>query len=567
MHSHKPHSSCFRIEFIHGGDAHTALSSEEFRNKWANLAAACPWGTACQTWEFAAAWLSVYHNAYEPLLLVQYDETGQLIGLLALAIDNASGAIVHVGAHQAEYQVWLARRENAESFIETALDVLALAYPGRRMKLQYLPPESPIGWCKAYDRWGARTILHTKNRPLLTLGAESPVEDSLRKRSNKSRLNRLKKIGPLRLVQMHTRAELEPQIDTIAEFCDLRQGVINSSFPFRDDPCKREFCLRMMESPGISHATALMVGDTLAAANIGLVNRTSVSLGIVAHSPFLAEHSPGKILILMLARELGLQGFKDLDLTPGGDMYKDRSADHYDEAYSLSIFFNEGACVRHALRSKLQSVGKRVIEQYSPVLAVPLRQVAKSGVRPTLIEMAGTILHNLRPRPYKGCHEISPNEICRTGSPSPCKVNCITDLLCYEPATWSARSKSQFLQAASRRLEAGDCAYTVAKSGILYHCSWVSIPASGSPPPHESLKLPAESCLLWEDYTHPDAVGSNLSELSMNQRLQDAAHLPGINNIFVLTDRDVTWVRKCCGPVQLTDFGATPPGEPSVVRQ
>ena len=51
---------------------------------------------------------------------------------------------------------------------------------------------------------------------------------------------------------MQTRAELERVMDAVADFYDLRQGAISSSTPFRDDPRKKEFTLRLLDEPDLS---------------------------------------------------------------------------------------------------------------------------------------------------------------------------------------------------------------------------------------------------------------------------------------------------------------------------
>src|SRR5690349_14376969 len=107
-----------RVEVVRGAEARALLRDPEFQRAWSTLAATCIWGTPCQTWAFADAWLSAYATRYDPLLIIQKDQAG-LAGLLPLAIEKPSGSIVHVGAHQAEYQVWLATEENANRFIES----------------------------------------------------------------------------------------------------------------------------------------------------------------------------------------------------------------------------------------------------------------------------------------------------------------------------------------------------------------------------------------------------------------------------------------------------------------
>jgi CelD/BcsL family acetyltransferase involved in cellulose biosynthesis len=536
MKNRGPQPNLSGVELIRGDKVEEILRDKNFLKEWSDLSAACPWSTACQAWEFAEAWFSVYQATHEPLLVIQKDPTGRLLGLLPLAIERASGAMTHVGAHQAEYQVWLATNYNRNSFIEDALDKLALAYPGGRLDLQYLPPGSPIDWCSSGGRWGARAILREKKRPLMALGAQSLVEESLRKKSNKSRINRLKRIGPLSLIEIDTRDQLAKTLDTIAEYCDLRQGAINASLPFRDDPRKKEFCLRLLEKPGISHVSALMLGDTVAAANIGLINRTSVSLGIVVHSPFLAEHSPGKILLLLLARELGRQGFTEFDLTPGGDMYKDRSADRYDQVHILNIRFSRAEYVRDILKTQLRTAITQILGARSQGVTAQIRRLNRVGMRNLATNaflMAARFFNRRKTRYYA----ISSRDFHETHVDRIFNVNCISDLLCYESVDGRGRSKSQFLFDATQRLEAGDRVYTLVENGKLMHCAWISQSENlHGGQVSVSLEFPPNSYLLWEDYAHPDARHRGLARRSLEQRLYDAARLPDAQTILIKSD-------------------------------
>ncbi|MCB5173885.1 GNAT family N-acetyltransferase [Microvirga lenta] len=526
------------VDLIRGEMAGELLINEAFEQAWSALVKQCPWSTACQSPGFAEAWFAAYIARFEPLLIVEHDEVGRLIGLLPLAIERASGKIVHVGAEQAEYQVWIATDLNSTSFIEAALDVLASDFPGCRLHLQYLPPGSPVQWCNK-ARHNSRAFIVEKKRPVLTLGPGSSVEDSLRKKSNKSRINRLRKTAPLSLVEVRTRSELERYIDSIAEYCDLRQGAINSSLPFKEDPQKREFCLKLLEKPGIAHVSILKVGDAVAAANIGLISRTSVSVGVLAHSPFLAEHSPGKILILLLAQTLGRQGLLELDLTPGGDMYKDRSADHYDQVYVLSVHLDRFDFLWHWLRVRIRAAATQALGRHGQALSSYRKQISRYGLRGLLPDGLLRSTYRTGRLPIMHFNTVSLERARQISSRNVCNINCISDLLCYEPESRNDRSKMEFLLAASQRLEAGDRAYTIVEGGVLLHCSWLSLPKSGHKvAPFDTIEAPLNSCVLLDDYTHPEARKRGLAQLSLEQRLADAAAEPNVETILVPADAD-----------------------------
>lgn len=348
-----------QIELREGDSAFELLSEEAFGRQWDSLHAACPWATALQTRAYADIWYSVYAPVHEPLFAFALNETGELTGLLALGRHRSTGALVHVGAHQAEYQVWLSDAEVGDAFIEATLDRLALRFPGGRLTLRWLPSGAPLAWLEPTRPWAARTRFEAFPRPLMTVGAGSAVEPSLRKKNNKHRLNRLRELGPVRLEVLRSRAEIEPIFDQLVDFCEFRNGARYECLPFHDDPYKREFYLQLVDAPAITHASVLWAGNTILAANIGGREDTSVQLGLITQSPFVSKYSPGVLLFLLLGRELGCAGFQDLDLTPSDDLkYKERFADHFDTVHTGTIFFHERAARMHDRKRRVVSALK-----------------------------------------------------------------------------------------------------------------------------------------------------------------------------------------------------------------
>ena len=449
------------VTLVHGLAAGALLDDVEFRQAWCDLSAACPWATPWQSFGYATAWLSVYERDFEPLLVLQRDSSGTLTGLMPLAIDKRSGALVHVGAHQAEYQGWLTVEARSDRFITEAIETLRLAYPRQRLRLHFLPPGTPVDWCAA-GRWGL--ILRQKKRPLLALGGAGGVEKSLKKKHTRNRINRLQRVEHLRFVQLYTREQLEQIIDALADDCDLRQGALNASLPFRDDPNKREFWLRLLDTPGLAHASVLLLGEKVIAAHIGLINRTSVALGVMAHSPFVAENSPGKLLILMLGRELGQQGFRDLDLTPDG-AYKDQIANHADRVHSLSLHFHPADFVRALLKERMRLCAKRLLG--------PRGQNLVTRTNEWVVARYQHLAHKATHRRATLLYSTSPEKVRSLDQDPLLKVNCIPDLLLYRPAGKTRRSRTEFLKQALERLEAGDRSYTLVRDGVLLHCAWL----------------------------------------------------------------------------------------------
>jgi CelD/BcsL family acetyltransferase involved in cellulose biosynthesis len=520
------------VELIQGDRLMSLLCNATFQRAWSDLLAVCPWATAWQSLEFCEAWLYTYRDHYDGLLVIQHDNAGRIIGLLPLAVHHLGGSLVHVGAEQAEYQVWIAAEVNGVSFIQLALSALSHEYPKQTLKLKYIPPNAPILWCSLREQWGARVVVHKFERPLLSLDSQDRIEGSLRKKSNKSRVRRLEKIAPLTIKHITTRDELHRVLGTIADFYDLRQGATHSCLPFKSDPNKAEFWQRLLEKQGLVHASVLMLGDEVIAAHIGPINRTSVSLGITAYSPLRAEHSPGKLLLLFLGRLLKEQGFLKFDLTPG-DKYKDRFADHSDQVHTLDVYFDSISFSSGYLKASIKSGTMFFLDQRASKLAENIRHLARcskyTSLTSNLTAACRAICRTRHENIYIACRERV-----RTIATEPIlSVNNVSDLLLFEPQDKSTYSKTVFLNRALRRIEMGDRLYTLSNNGLLLHSSWLShklenvnVELGGC------VELPDKCCLLYGHYTHPSARRADLAEASVLQRLKDAMSLPEFD--FVL---------------------------------
>ncbi len=523
-----------KVTLACGDGARALLDDPHFRSAWSALAQACPWSTPWQSLDHAEIWFSVYREAFDPLLVFQHDPAGDLVGLLVLAENRQTGDIVHVGAHQAEYQVWLATEPNADLFIQRAFGALAARYPDRRLKFQYLPSNTPLAWCRRWGWSAPRVILRRHSRPSLALGPNSRVEESLRKKSNKSRLNRLRRLGPVALVELRTPEERARHFDTIGDFCDFRQGAVNASLPFHDDPRKKELWLRLMDKPGLVNASALMVGDQVAAAHIGPIDGKTVSLGIIAHSPFLADHSPGKLLMLLLARELGKQGFVSFDLTPDG-AYKDRFADQSDIVHSLTVYFDPAAYLIEAAKNHLRSAAARLLAPRARRLMKRTRRSARAYLD-SRRNRAIPRLQHWAVRQNAAYYATSVGAISCGDGENRLNVNCIADLLLFQSR--GDRTKKDFLSCALQRLEAGDTVFTLVEDGRLLHCAWIS---NLSQP--KGLDLPrgfassSGAYLLWDDFTDPCSTTPALKRSSLDQRLRSAiATHPSTDTIVIKID-------------------------------
>ncbi len=353
-----PARSLASIELVSGDDALRLLAEPAFQEAWDALLARCPWGTAFQRRDFTALWYATYEAVYAPLMVVGYAPDGAVVGVLALGVERASGRLLAAGSHHAEYQTWIAEQELGDAFASAAVEAVRARHPGAALVFRYLAPGSPIAWT-GDEPWAGRCVRSPMLRALLDTDDDERGAASLRKKSNRSRLNRLKRGGELVFERVTSPAEFVAALDEIIPVYDLRQGAAHHVLPFAIDPLKRAFHESMLALPDFLHVSTMRVGGRIVAAHIGVLTGDSLSLGVYTHAPELAKHSPGKLHLLMLAGLLAEEGVATLDLTPGPG-WKERFASRTDHVDTLEVHFGGGSRLVRGARLVGERLAKRV---------------------------------------------------------------------------------------------------------------------------------------------------------------------------------------------------------------
>lgn len=543
-----------KIELVRGEESRRLLQNEAFLAEWRRLLAACPWGTTFQSPDFVRVWYRVYGQHFTPLLVLQRGDSGELQGLFTLALSTDGHRLVHAGAHQAEYHVWLSTPGHGDSFPESAFDALAKAYPGKRITLLFLPPGSPTHWVTGNERWARMSELRPILRPLMAVGEGSECAITLRSRKYRARLNRMARDGEVRFVRMEGRAQLHALMEQIINFSDLRQGATNNVLPFQQDPLKKEFYLELMDAPGILHATALLVGEQVAAVQINVQSGSQIVLGVITHSPFLAKHSPGTFHILLLGDFIGAEGFSHVDLTPGGG-YKERFASGHDEAFVLDLFLSRSGIVLHSIRQFAARQAKHLLGHLGIKSSGARALIGRYTTRGRSLLSPTTILISLKRRVKRFflgerveylIMRLAASGAALLHRSSAMNVNSISDVLLYPgPQRDFPLSRQEFLANALRRYESGQRSYTSELNDRLAHISWL-IPSTETIGTDfgQSIEVPKGSANIWEAYTFSFARGQGLQKASLAQRVCDAVSNPEVQWIYVGVRADNTVSRN-----------------------
>jgi CelD/BcsL family acetyltransferase involved in cellulose biosynthesis/RimJ/RimL family protein N-acetyltransferase len=533
-----------------GDEAAPLLASAEFQEEWSTLHADCPWATVFQTPAFVLTWYRVYAARYEPLVVHSRGRDGRLEGLLLLARSRDTGDVVNAGSIHAEYHAWLTRRASQQTFPVAAFAALRKVIQRGSVTFLFLAPNTPLEWVPAAEATGTFVSIRAHTRGLMRVGAGSEVQASLRKNSNKSRIARLKRTGPVTFELLNTVEQLRGIIGVVAEQSDVRHGGRSAFLPFRADPLKAQLYLELMAEPGLLHATVLRAGREIIATHIGLRDRVP-ALGLMTHAPQFGAHSPGKLLLLFLGKLLGEEGVQVFDLTPGR-RYKERFATHFDDVSVLEVFLDRASHAKFRSKRLAATTGKWVVKAMGRDPKASLRRVARISARVRragLVKIArmavDLVLRQVRSKREFRIYEYPLATVTARLDEAlgRMRVNSLRDLLDYSPASPSDPPIIEFLEKAERRLADGNILFSYAENGLLLHYAWL-IPAAGwmgSEFGHD-IPLPEKPTILWDDFTHPSTRGRGLHQESLRARLAYAAAHDFSDNaiIGVRSDNEVS---------------------------
>jgi len=408
-----------------------------------------------------------------------------------------------------------------------------------RLVFLYLASRTPLDWVDGEHKWGRFCYVRKETKPVIELNDEAPILGSLRKKHNRSRLNQMERIGKVEFEVINDLQGFDEFYDQIERLEKLRLSATHGVPPERD-PDKKLF-FRDLYLTGLLYGTLLKVGDEIASGHLDLFNRDSCLLGMTAFSPYFARFSPNKFHISFLALKLHSMGVRTLDLTPGGT-YKDRYANSYEDLYSITVFFNSAAYYKFISKRKAVSFGRKVVENSGiseeksrKLIDRTLHSLRHSGIG----EIRSKLLKRLRPQ-RKAPNEMRiyamPAEVARSLDNSlSMKIDCIDDLLLYEPAESWQLTRSDFHRMAIERLGKNNRVFTKVENGKLIHCGWLVERQERSfiTEVGQYFDLPKNSAVLFDFFTHPVARGRGIYKASMYQMLNYAAKLAGTEQIYI----------------------------------
>ncbi len=508
-----------KIRILSEDDTLKIISDEEFISIWKSLAENTIHCTIIQEYGFVVSWYQSYLDKYKPMIVLGYDEEENIIGILPLAISHDTGQLSHAGENQAEYHSWICSKEYEETFLVQSLISIKKECKLGKWKWGWLPPQSNINWFNSelLKKNGIYINNITSESPLHNLENPDKLHRLKKNKANKSKINRLKRKGELRIERISDREYAEKLFDVIITQYNFRQLSLYNHIPFQLDKNKRAWHLNQMDiMPENTHFTVLWHGDELLACNIGCCTTDKVLLGLTSYDPTKGTCSPGTIFVIQLLEFLKEEGYTFLDLTPGGDSYKERFSNEHISLVKPTICFNQYNQIKDYTLISLRNLLKK---RFSARDFALLQSLSKKSI-PALLKRKVQEYKdgNSSYFSYKG--EIK--EIIHKDNLPPLRLQQYNDLLLYQNKEGILTHK-EIVNTAMKKFERGDRLYTMVSNTELIAFVWIANSGKKHWHPHlvKNINYTENSLFIYDFYTSDKIRKDEIFQFCIQEVLKD----------------------------------------------
>jgi len=508
-----------KIKILSEDDTLKIISDKEFISTWKSLAENTTHCTVIQEYGFVVSWYKSYLDKYKPMMLLGYDEEENVVGILPLAIAYDTGHLSHAGAEQAEYHSWICPKEHEEAFLIQSLISIKKEFNTGQWKWGWMPPEVNIDWFDSslLSENGIFINSITSESPLHNLENPEKLKKLNKNKSDRTKINRLKREGELRIERIIDKEYAAKLLETIIDQYNFRHLALYNHIPFESDQNKRAWHLNQIDiMTENTHFTVLWHGDKLLACNLGYCTLDKVILGVISYNPAKGTDSPGTIFLIKLLEFIKEEGYKYLDLTPGGDGYKERFSNEHASLVKPSICFNQYNQLKDYTSTSLRNLLKK---RFSARDLASIQSLTQKSIL--------ALLKSIVPKQkddtssyfsYSGeTVEVIPND-----NLPHLRLQQYNDLLLYQNKSGDLTHK-EVVFTALKKFERGDRLYTMVSNTELIAFVWIANSGKKHWHPHleENINYTENSIFIYDFYTSDKTRKDDIFQFCMQEILKD----------------------------------------------
>ena len=453
------------VKIILGDDALKYASDEAFLNQWKILADNTAHKTVFQEPDFVSLWFHHYQQYFEPVLVIGLSESEELIGLIPLAIDKKDATLTHAGAQLAEYSGWLCSQTHYDAFLSQAFKTIKANITFSQWHWTYTAPGADTTWLRSSQlkNSGFYAQFESIDSPILDLHNEEKLKKILKNKSVKSKINRLKRKGELKIERITDQTRALGLMDQVTNLVNFRHESAHHDAAFEEDQLQRSFYEARCHNLKDNHFSVLWLGEKLLAFHFGYIDKNSIYISLSAFDPTESKHSPGVIFLIYLANLLIEEGIRYIDLTPGGDEYKERFSNAHNELYLPTIHASIFQHRKHELKNNCKSLALDTLKRCN-IDKEKLKNSFNKKSKKRIVNQKDFDLYSISSDRYKISDTYHNKNI---------NIQSYSDLLDYQENN-SGISRQEVLSNATYRFSREDTLFTIHDNSQLRASSWLS---------------------------------------------------------------------------------------------
>jgi hypothetical protein len=189
-------------------------------------------------------------------------------------------------------------------------------------------------------------------------------------------------------------------------------------------------------------------------------------LGLMSYDPVKGRYSPGTIFLLKLLEYIKEEGYKTLDLTPGGDRYKENFCNRHINLVKPTICFNKYDQLKDRTSTFLLNYVKKYLNTKDVVALHCSIKKNMALLRKKILDPKDTTFS------YYIYHNESEKKVYGSAAPL---IHCqkYTDLLLYHQSN-DILSLKELVYSAMKKFERGDRLYTMISDKRLIALVWLA---------------------------------------------------------------------------------------------
>lgn len=450
------------LEILQRDKSLKIIKNNEFVLKWDSIAKESKEFTLIQESDLVVSWYEAYKSEYDPVLVIAYEKgNGEIIGILPLAISLVDGNLSHAGDGQAEYNGWVCKSEYEEAFLVESLILLWDQFDLSKWSWGWLPPQANTNWLSSskLKENGISVTISSCESPVYDLNDQQRISQIKKSKSTKSKINRLKRSGELKIERITDLKKAKEIFINLKMISNFRNLAVYDNMPFStDNTCKEDWHLNHLDGSDNVHFTVLWQGDELLACNFGFCSEDTVIIGLFTYNPVQGAHSPGNIFLIELIDFIEKEGFRYLDLSPGGDPYKERFSNSHTTLTKPVFCFNSRCKFKNLIVTYLKN---KIKEKYSYHDLISIKSKFKR-------KLSGIISIDRKSKVFY----FSPEK--KNDSHIKFNLQQYQDLLLYKEEK-GCKKHNEVIFSSLKNFERGDLLYTLVEDERLIFSAWVSL--------------------------------------------------------------------------------------------